>query len=179
MHGGRVEAASSGLSLGSTFTVYLPLISSVLRPRADAAAGVRAPQRRVLIVDDNVDSAEMLGALLEMKGHTVPLAHDGPTAVSIGGDCAPEVVLLDIGLPGMDGYRVIRELRTMPRGRVRDHRRHHRLPARGRSHPLSRRRVRRAPDQADRRAADRPHPSRIGQLVVACRRRRATRGSPR
>ena len=73
-----------------------------------------APRRRVLIVDDHVDSAEMLAALLELDGHSVELAHDGRAALSAAQAFGPDFVLLDIGLPDLDGYDVIQELRSMP-----------------------------------------------------------------
>ena len=114
MHGGRVEARSAGLGLGTTFTVYLPRIAAPEGSVDDRRATAAAPGRRVLVVDDNVDSAEMLGALLEIKGHDVRLAHDGRAAAPAAAEFNPDVVLLDIGLPGMDGYRVIEELRAIP-----------------------------------------------------------------
>ena len=67
---------------------------------------------RVLVVDDSVDSAETLGELLKIWGHDVRLAHDGPGAVEAARDYRPDVILLDIGLPGMDGFAVARQLRT-------------------------------------------------------------------
>jgi CheY-like chemotaxis protein len=71
----------------------------------------RPPGSRILVVDDSVDSAETLGELLKIWGHEVHLAHDGPGAVAAARDYRPEVVLLDIGLPGMDGFAVAKELR--------------------------------------------------------------------
>ena len=71
----------------------------------------RPPGSRILVVDDSVDSAETLGELLKIWGHEVLLAHDGPAAVAAARDYRPEVVLLDIGLPGMDGFAVATELR--------------------------------------------------------------------
>ena len=114
MHGGRVEARSAGLGHGSTFTVRLPLIAR--REGADGSdlPSVDTPRRRVLIVDDNADAAELLGALLEVDGHSVELAHDGRAAVSAAQAFGPDFVLLDIGLPGLDGYHVLQELRGMP-----------------------------------------------------------------
>jgi two-component system CheB/CheR fusion protein len=114
MHGGTVEAHSPGLGRGSTFTVRLPLIPGCSAADPGERPGADAPRRRVLIVDDNVDSAELLGALLEVDGHAVELAHDGPAAVTAARAFGPDFVLLDIGLPGLDGYHVIRELRGMP-----------------------------------------------------------------
>jgi CheY-like chemotaxis protein len=75
---------------------------------------VDTPRRRVLIVDDHIDSAELLAALLEVDGHSVQMAHDGRTALSAARAFGPDFVLLDIGLPGLDGYDVIQELRGMP-----------------------------------------------------------------
>jgi PAS domain S-box-containing protein len=114
MHGGTVEAHSPGLGRGSTFTVRLPLIPGCSAADPGERPGADTPRRRVLIVDDNVDSAELLGALLEVDGHAVELAHDGPAAVTAARAFGPDFVLLDIGLPGLDGYHVIRELRGMP-----------------------------------------------------------------
>ena len=114
MHGGRVEARSAGLGQGSTFTVYLPRLASLAHPDQADATPRQAPRRRVFIVDDNVDSAEMLGTLLELKGHIVQLAHDGRGAAAAAAAFAPDVILLDIGLPGLDGYHVVQEMRAMP-----------------------------------------------------------------
>jgi two-component system CheB/CheR fusion protein len=114
MHGGRVEARSPGVGFGSTFTVHLPLVRSDEPMRLAPISAAEAPGRRVLVVDDNVDSAEMLKTLLEMNGHTVRVAHDGHTALAAASTFSPNVILLDIGLPGMDGYRVIKELRALP-----------------------------------------------------------------
>jgi len=75
-----------------------------------------APQetRRVLVVDDNVDSADSLAILLRMVGYEVEIAYDGPETLDTGRSFRPDVILLDIGLPGMDGYEVVRELKKMP-----------------------------------------------------------------
>ena len=73
-----------------------------------------APPRRVLVVDDNVDSAQSLGMLAELLGNDIRLAYDGPSALEAAQEFNPDVVLLDIGLPGMDGYEVARRLRALP-----------------------------------------------------------------
>jgi CheY-like chemotaxis protein len=113
MHGGSVQAFSAGLNQGSEFIVRLPAQAHVPPPpspeeRDPATASLR---RRVLIVDDNLDAADSLGMLLRVTGHEVQLAHDGPSALTAASSFRPEVVLLDIGLPGMDGYEVARRLR--------------------------------------------------------------------
>lgn len=90
---------------------------------APAATATSGGARRILIVDDNVDAAETLGMLLELSGHEIRTAHTGPDAVTAVREYAPEVVFLDIGLPGMDGYEVARtvradESREPARGRI-------------------------------------------------------------
>jgi two-component system CheB/CheR fusion protein len=117
LHGGRVEAFSEGLGRGSEFVVRLPVLqpgSAPSVPSTPRAVGVSGSARRVLAVDDNVDSAESLGMLLRVQGHEVCTAHDGPAAVEAARSFGPEVVLLDLGLPGMDGYEVARRLRRQP-----------------------------------------------------------------
>jgi two-component system CheB/CheR fusion protein len=115
MHGGRVEVASEGVGRGSVFTVRLPLLPADRVPAEpmDARPAQEAPSRgrRVLVVDDNVDAAELLAEVLELDGHEVSIAHDGVTALERVGTFSPDVVFLDIGLPGMDGYEVARQLR--------------------------------------------------------------------
>ena len=116
MHGGRVEAASAGLGQGSELTVRLPALPPDLaaEPQPSGAAVERAPGaagRRLLVVDDNVDAAESMALLLALDGHQVRVAHDGHQALALAGELAPQAVLLDIGLPGMDGYEVARRLR--------------------------------------------------------------------
>jgi signal transduction histidine kinase/integral membrane sensor domain MASE1/ActR/RegA family two-component response regulator len=114
-HGGTVEAASAGKNQGSELTVRLPLASrqvTAVTPAAPAAAQPQGPPLRVLVVDDNQDAAETLAFLLNRAGHEVRVAHDGPSALESARQQRPQVVLLDIGLPGMDGYEVARSLRT-------------------------------------------------------------------
>jgi two-component system CheB/CheR fusion protein len=115
MHGGSVRAFSDGPGRGSTFVVRLPLVPASPRSVArDALPAALAPRRplRVLVVDDNEDAAKAMGHLLEMQGHHVTLAFDGPGALSAAAAQLPELVLLDIGLPGMDGYAVAALLRA-------------------------------------------------------------------
>ena len=113
MHGGRVSVKSNGLGCGSEFTVVLPL---TLRAPAetDSAADAQTPLAlmRILVVDDNVDTATSISSLLSRKGHTSTVAHDGLAALDVARSFAPDVVLLDLGLPGLDGYRVAQTLRT-------------------------------------------------------------------
>jgi PAS domain S-box-containing protein len=118
LHGGRVEARSAGLNQGSEFVVELPLLEGPPRETArptprDHPAPVKRPMR-VLVVDDNLDAAEMLAEWLSAIGHSVRVAADGPTALEIAADFKPDVALLDIGLPVMDGYEVARRLRDLP-----------------------------------------------------------------
>jgi CheY-like chemotaxis protein/anti-sigma regulatory factor (Ser/Thr protein kinase) len=112
MHGGTIEAHSEGEGRGSEFVVRLPLVAAPALTASPAASGSAAlPPVRVLVVDDNQDSAASLGMLLGTLGAEVTVAHDGPSALDVYGVFQPAVVLLDIGLPGMDGYEVARELR--------------------------------------------------------------------
>ncbi|MFO0575140.1 MAG: PAS domain S-box protein [Polyangia bacterium] len=120
LHGGTVEARSAGLGRGSEFTVRLPLLDVADSP-GEAPGGRAAPatapaelRRRILIVDDNTDAAETLQVLLELDGHETSLAHDGPTALRLAAELVPDAVLLDIGLPGLDGYVVAERLRARP-----------------------------------------------------------------
>lgn len=111
LHGGRVEAFSEGLGKGSEFVVRLPVLATPPSPTPVASVKQGRAGCRVLVVDDNVDSAETLAMLLRVKGHEVRTANDGPTALEKARAYQPDVVFLDIGLPGMDGYEVARRLR--------------------------------------------------------------------
>ncbi len=112
-HGGRVMAKSGGIDQGSEFSVRLPAAT----PRSRIEQLVKGtPQpasrpARILVVDDNVDMARGLARHLMLLGHDVTIAHDGPEAIELGRQCRPEFILLDIGLPGMDGYEVANRLR--------------------------------------------------------------------
>ena len=112
-HGGSVEASSGGLGKGSLFTVRLPLHEpasggSSPAPRVSAAADI---PRRILVVDDNIDAARSIAKLFARLGHTIEVAYDGPAAITAAGAFKPEVILLDIGLPGINGYDTARALR--------------------------------------------------------------------
>ncbi|MBI2876557.1 MAG: MEDS domain-containing protein [Candidatus Tectomicrobia bacterium] len=114
MHGGQVDAQSDGLGKGSEFVVQLPLADRERQrgePPGPPSDALRSSARRILLVDDNEDAAVMLAMLLEMTGHEVRIVYDGPSALVMAGEYRPEVVLLDIGMPGMDGYEVARRLR--------------------------------------------------------------------
>jgi two-component system CheB/CheR fusion protein len=115
LHGGSVSAHSEGPGKGSTFVLRLPLAAQTIE--ADRAQEDKAPAlpatapRRILLVEDNVDAAESLTMLLGIEGHRVLVAHDGSSALKIAEAQAPEIVVLDIGLPDMDGYELARRLR--------------------------------------------------------------------
>ncbi len=114
MHGGRVSAQSDGPGLGSVFIVRLPqskVGAPTPMPEDAAASGASRTTPRVLVVDDNEDSADSLGALLEVLGATVVVAHDGEAALRVLDDQHPDVVFLDIGMPRMDGYELARRIR--------------------------------------------------------------------
>ena len=119
LHGGKASVHSEGLGRGSTFTVRLPLASPA-PIEVLPAAGAQVPGegavavRRVLVVDDNVDGGEAMAMMLEMAGHEVRFATDGPSGIARAREFGPEVVFLDIGLPGMSGYDVARQFRADP-----------------------------------------------------------------
>jgi CheY-like chemotaxis protein len=118
MHGGSIEARSEGEGLGSEFIVRLPVMGkpAVAAPVSDNGSA-SSTGRRVLIVDDNQDSADSLSMLLEITGNKTFQAHDGLEALDAVEKHRPEVVLLDIGLPKLDGHEVCRRIRAMPWGR--------------------------------------------------------------
>lgn len=118
LHGGSVRASSPGPNLGSEFIVRLPLLrdlpSSHSRSNGRHADLGDSPPKRILVVDDNKDAAESLSLLLQLARHEVRIALDGPAALAAAREFCPEVVLIDIGLPGMNGYEVARNLRQWP-----------------------------------------------------------------
>jgi CheY-like chemotaxis protein len=114
MHGGSIAATSPGLGQGSEFVVRLParLDAGAAKDRESGTATTnRLPRRRVLVVDDNQDAADSLVVLLRLLGQEVGTAYDGPTALARAGEFRPDLVFLDLGMPGMDGYEVARRLR--------------------------------------------------------------------
>jgi CheY-like chemotaxis protein len=118
MHGGTVAARSAGRGLGSEFEVRLPLAGAEAgsTARAEALAPEVHGVPRVLVVDDNQDAADSLGALLEVLGAHVRVAHDGPGALQAVSEFHPEAVFLDIGMPGMSGYEVAHRIRARGNG---------------------------------------------------------------
>lgn len=119
-HGGRVEAYSDGPGRGSRFVLFLPVLDGVAASgdpsRQDAGTsrggGIR---HRILIADDNVDAADVLRMALDWEGHEVRVAHDGLDVLALADEFAPDIILCDIGLPGIDGYEVARRLRSQAR----------------------------------------------------------------
>jgi PAS domain S-box-containing protein len=119
MHNGRVEAFSDGPGEGSEFVVRLPILSQMppAVPAHEPDSGRRAKasvMHRILVVDDNRDSADSLAMLLRLVGHDVRTVHDGRQALVVAATYQPDLVLLDIGLPGMDGFTVARHMRSQP-----------------------------------------------------------------
>jgi len=126
MHGGTVTAQSAGRGHGSKFTVRLPAspASPAVAPGVGGSTGAdREPdqivRKTILVVDDNVDAADALAATLRLQGHVVEVAYDGRSALEMSERLAPQVVVLDIGMAGMDGYEVARQLRRrQPQARL-------------------------------------------------------------
>ena len=116
LHGGSASLRSPGPGEGREFAVRLPAIAGSSRP-ADGRTSARPAGARILVVDDNVDTARGTARLLQMAGHDVRIAHDGYEALEAARGHDPRFILLDIGLPGMDGYEVARRLRGDPRHR--------------------------------------------------------------
>jgi PAS domain S-box-containing protein len=121
MHGGAVTAESAGVGKGSTFTVRLPALES--RPAGlseDSPQGgpaANGPERRILVVDDNQDSAISMAMLLKLTGNLVRTVHDGAEAVKVAESFRPQVILMDVGMPRLNGYEATRRIREQPWGR--------------------------------------------------------------
>jgi CheY-like chemotaxis protein len=119
MHGGRIEVRSGGHGKGSAFTVTLP--AAVVPRQAEIPSGAAAPAgmtamacKRILVADDNADSATTLSIMLEMLGNEVRVAHDGEQAVRAAREFRPDAILLDIGMPKLNGYDACAQLRELP-----------------------------------------------------------------
>lgn len=114
MHDGSVAAESEGVGRGTAFTIRLPAAAApaTTAPGIGATAAACGEARRILVVDDNVDAAESLSMLLEALGHDIRMAHTGPAALTAALDFGPDLVLLDIGLPGLSGYEVAKRFRS-------------------------------------------------------------------
>jgi CheY-like chemotaxis protein/anti-sigma regulatory factor (Ser/Thr protein kinase) len=121
MHGGTVSAHSDGPGRGASFTVRLPVmaaqISGLVKQKREAGAIPLIEPQRILVADDNRDAAEALSLQLQLAGHDVRTAHDGVEALDLAKTFDPDIVLLDLGMPKMDGYEVARRLRVQPGSR--------------------------------------------------------------
>jgi PAS domain S-box-containing protein len=175
LHGGEVAARSDGAGRGAELVVSLPIVASLAEATpAGAPESATSAHRRVLVVDDNRDAAESLAHLVEMFGHDVCVAHDGPSALALARDHAPDVVVCDIGLPGMDGYAVARRLRSERPGGI------HLVAVSGYAQPED---VRAALDAGfDDHLAKPADPDALARLLSSPRRRsalRAGRARPR
>ncbi|MCA1596039.1 MAG: response regulator, partial [Chloroflexi bacterium] len=115
-HSGVITVISDGLDRGSEFIVRLPSLTPLrsLAAIGDDAARPQVGGRRIVVVDDNVDALETLADLLLLEGHTVWTAASGPEAIALAGEHDPDVLLVDIGMPGMDGYEVARCILSDP-----------------------------------------------------------------
>ena len=116
MHRGTIEAHSAGLGQGSEFVLRLPLLVQQHQKQTEDGNGEQQREelcsgRRLLVVDDNRDAAETLAMMLRLQGHEVRVTHDGPAAIELAGSYQPEMIFLDLGMPGMDGYEVARRIR--------------------------------------------------------------------
>lgn len=119
MHGGRIDARSAGPGCGSEFTIYMPVldgVEAVSNSPSSAVAPLRV-KRRVLIVDDNADAAETLALLVGTLGGEARTAADGPSGIQCASEFSPDMIFLDIGMPGMDGYETCRRIREKRFGR--------------------------------------------------------------
>jgi CheY-like chemotaxis protein len=116
MHGGSVEASSAGVGQGSEFLVRLPILLETLKPVTQPPIPIPTSAHRILVVDDNQDSARSLAMLLKITGHETHTAHDGLEAFEAAEKLRPNIVLLDIGLPKLNGHEVCRRIRQQPWG---------------------------------------------------------------
>jgi CheY-like chemotaxis protein len=116
LHGGQVHARSEGPGSGSTFTVDLPLVSAPAKTGAVRVAPGRVGPLRILVTDDNEETAFSLSMLLRRMGHQVRACNNGPDAIVEAGRFHPQVIFMDIGMPGMDGYETCRAIRAGSNG---------------------------------------------------------------
>jgi CheY-like chemotaxis protein len=112
LHGGRVEARSGGLGKGSEFVVRLPVAAGAATEPIAPPKKTSGPRRRILIVDDNTDASESLAMMLTVVGHEVRTAHDGDAGLAAAAEYRPDLVLMDLGMPKMDGYEACRRIRA-------------------------------------------------------------------
>jgi CheY-like chemotaxis protein len=122
-HGGNIEAHSDGLNTGSTFRVRLPILAdAALAPASSNNDSGKALHpsggcHRVLVVDDNTAVLDMFSAMIKALGHEVRTASDGHAAIDLAAEFGPEIILMDLGMPGMDGYETARSIRVQPWGK--------------------------------------------------------------
>ncbi|HEX4147124.1 MAG TPA: ATP-binding protein [Pirellulales bacterium] len=115
LHSGSINAQSDGLCKGSAFVVRLPVAAAKSRrPATKPTRVAKVPKRRILVVDDNKDAGDTLGVLLRAKGHEVRMARDGVEAVEVAAEFLPDVILMDVGMPKMNGHDAARQIRQMP-----------------------------------------------------------------
>jgi CheY-like chemotaxis protein len=117
MHDGTVEARSDGPGRGSEFEVRFPILIEQSKPEEPPVIATMPPPRRMLVVDDNPDAASSLAMLLQITGHETQMAHDGLEAVEAAERFRPDVILLDLGLPKLNGYEACRLIRELPCGK--------------------------------------------------------------
>jgi CheY-like chemotaxis protein len=120
MHGGTVQARSEGEGLGTEICIRLPLVAAAVAcasSPSETPAVEKTITRRVLVVDDNEAAATLLSAVVKQLGNDVLVAHDGQQAIELAQSFQPEVVLMDLGMPGIDGYAAARHIRQQPWGR--------------------------------------------------------------
>jgi CheY-like chemotaxis protein len=119
MHGGTVSVHSEGSGRGSEFVVRLPLAEGIVQPRQPETSSAFNPEsvRRILIVDDNQDSADAVALILQLDGHEVKTVYSGVDALDLVEEFKPHAVLLDIGMPQLNGYQVARRLRSQAWGK--------------------------------------------------------------
>jgi CheY-like chemotaxis protein len=120
MHGGSVKAHSAGLGKGSTFIVRLPILADESEDASSQEVGgptsANVSMRRILVVDDSRDAANSLAHVLRLLGNEVRVAHDGIEAVKAAEECRPEFILMDVGMPRLNGYDAARRIREQPWG---------------------------------------------------------------